>query len=443
MRNEANNSHASSGDLARTPHEMIVRYREVRAATERLCAPLATEDYVPQSMPDASPAKWHLAHTSWFFETFLVKPSRPDGLGVSPGQYAYLFNSYYNALGERIERSKRGLLTRPTVAEVYHYRSAVDEHVMALLEGASGESWPELAVLMELGLNHEQQHQELILTDLKHLLATNPMRPAYRESIPASEAGSGPSRWIERSGGVAEIGFDGEGFAFDNESPRHKVYVQPHGLASRVVTNGEYLAFIADGGYDRPEFWLSDGWAARQAKGWVAPLYWERDEEGAWQVVTLSGLGRLVECEPVCHVSFYEADAFARWSGARLPSEAEWELAAEGVPILGNFLESEQFHPRPLPPGARSDGSTPLQLFGDVWEWTRSPYSPYPGYKPVAGALGEYHGNFMCNQMVLRGGSCATPRSHVRPTYRNFFPPDVRWQFSGIRLAQDATSPES
>jgi ergothioneine biosynthesis protein EgtB len=417
---------------------MLGRYRDVRATTERLCDPLATEDFVPQSMPDASPVKWHLAHTSWFFETFLLKPSRPDGQGVSPGSYAYLFNSYYNALGERMARPKRGLLTRPTVAEVYRNRSEVDDHMIALMERADEEAWRTLAPLVELGLNHEQQHQELIVTDVKHLFAANPMRPAYREDIPASDTGTTPAGWVERPGGLEEIGFAGTGFAFDNESPRHKTFVEPHRLASRLVTNGEYLAFMADGGYDRPEFWLSDGWSARQVQAWTAPLYWERVDDDSWRVMTLSGVRDLDENEPVCHVSFYEADAYARWAGARLPSESEWELAAAGAPVLGNFLESEQFHPRPLSSGATCDGATPLQLFGDVWEWTRSPYSPYPGYAPAEGALGEYNGKFMCNQMVLRGGSCATPKSHIRASYRNFFPPDARWQFSGIRLAEDS-----
>jgi ergothioneine biosynthesis protein EgtB len=411
------------------------RYREVRATTERLCAPLEAEDYVPQSMPDASPVKWHLAHTTWFFETFLI---RPDGLGLSPASYGYLFNSYYNALGERIARPSRGLLTRPTVAEVDHYRSVVDEHVGSLLETADDETFARVAPLLEIGLNHEQQHQELILTDLKHLFGANPLRPSFREYVPLPAPESPPARWVGFEGGLCWVGFEGPGFAFDNELPRHRQYVQPYRLASRLVTNAEYLEFIADDGYDRPEFWLSDGWSARQVQGWTAPLYWEKTPDGTWRQFTLSGMRALVGSEPVCHVSYYEADAFARWSGARLPTEAEWELAASAAPVLGNFAESEQYHPRPLPPGAPNDGPTSSQLFGDVWEWTRSPYTPYPGYQPAEGALGEYNGKFMCNQMVLRGGSCASPRSHLRATYRNFFPPDARWQFSGIRLAQDA-----
>lgn len=413
-------------------HDLAARFREVRATTESLCAPLETEDYVVQSMPDASPAKWHLAHTGWFFETFILAPES-NGRGVAPGEYAYLFNSYYNALGERIARGRRGLLSRPTVAEVYRYRAQVDEGITALLESADDAALQRLAPLMVLGLNHEQQHQELILTDLKHLFAANPVRPAYRGRVPDLTADEPPpTRWLDYGGGLGEIGFDGADFAFDNESPRHKVYTAPYRLAGRLVTNGEYLRFVEDRGYERPEFWLSDGWNACQTQGWTSPLYWEKGED-SWRLMTLSGVRELTVGEPVCHVSFYEADAFARWSDARLPTEAEWELAATDVPALGNFLESDHYHPRPL-----SAAATGLQqVFGDVWEWTASPYTPYPGYRPAAGALGEYNGKFMCNQMVLRGGSCATPRSHIRPTYRNFFPPDARWQFSGIRLAKD------
>ena len=416
--------------------DLALRFREVRATTERLCAPLETEDYVPQSMPDASPAKWHLGHTSWFFETFVLKPAL-DGRGVAPGGYAYLFNSYYNALGDRIARPKRGLLTRPTVAEVYQYRAAVDEQILAWLDGADPADLERLGPLVELGLHHEQQHQELTLTDLKHLFGAGPLRPSYRDRVPGPSGAAPPLRWVEFAGGLREVGHDGEGFAFDNESPRHRVFVEPYRLASRLVTNGEYLAFVDDGGYERPEFWLSDGWYARQAQGWSAPLYWEK-RGGAWEVFSLSGVHGLVDSEPVCHVSFYEADAYARWAGARLPTEFEWELAAEGVEPLGNFLDGEQYHPRALSATAPEPGGSPRQLFGDVWEWTRSPYSPYPGYTPASGPLGEYNGKFMCNQMVLRGGSCATPASHVRPTYRNFFPPDARWQFTGVRTASDA-----
>ena len=398
-----------------------------------LCAPLEVEDYVVQSMPDASPVKWHLAHTSWFFETFVLKPAGVD-LEAIPSQYGYLFNSYYNTIGERIARPDRGLLSRPTVAEVCRFRAAIDDAMRALLDRADDAWLRRLGPMIELGLHHEQQHQELILTDLKHAFGRNPLRPIYRDiELPGAEA-PGPIRWLDYPAGLRRIGHDGPGFAFDNESPRHRVFVVAFRLADRLVTNGEYRAFIEDGGYERPEFWLSDGWNARNTQRWTAPLYWERSADG-WRMLTLAGMRDLDEAEPVCHVSYYEADAFARWSGARLPSEAEWEVAAEGRPVEGNFLEDERFHPAPL--AASGATGSPSQLFGDVWEWTRSPYSPYPGYQPAAGALGEYNGKFMCNQMVLRGGSCATPASHIRSTYRNFFPPDARWQFSGIRLARD------
>jgi ergothioneine biosynthesis protein EgtB len=431
---ELDSPDAEGGELA--SEELLAQYRLVRSTTVRLCDPLETEDYVVQSMPDASPVKWHLAHTSWFFETFVIKPAH-DGRGVSPGEYAFLFNSYYNALGERIARNHRGLLSRPTVAEVLRYRSAVDRALVSLLESSDTATVRRLAPLVVLGCHHEQQHQELILTDLKHLFGSNPVCPAYREWVPTPVSAVPALRWLGCPGGLAEVGHDGPSFAFDNESPRHTVYDPPYLLADRPVTNREYLGFIDDGGYDRPEFWLSDGWAARQSQGWTAPLYWRKAAGERWNVFSLSGENPLVESEPVCHVSYYEADAFARWAGARLPGESEWERAAEGLPVLGNFLDSEQYHPRPFAAGPSSVSPTPHQFFGDVWEWTRSPYVPYPGYRPASGALGEYNSKFMCNQMVLRGGSCATPRTHIRRTYRNFFPPDARWQFAGIRLALD------
>jgi len=417
-------------------HDLAARFREVRATTEMLCSPLETEDYVAQSMPDASPAKWHLAHSSWFFETFVLKPASADH-AVSPGSYAYLFNSYYNALGERIARGNRGLLSRPTVAEVYEYRRRVDEQTLGLLDAADEPALRRLVPLMVLGLNHEQQHQELILTDVKHLFGSNPVKPAYRSRVTPPSPSAPAVSWVSYPGGLAMIGFDGEGFAFDNETPRHREFTEPFALGSRLVTNAEYLAFIDDHGYDRPEFWLSDGWNARQAQGWTSPLYWEKIL-GGWQTMSLAGVHALDPSEPVCHVSYYEADAYARWAGARLATEAEWETAATAVPISGNFQDEGTYHPRPAAPARGRDSSTVLQLFGDVWEWTASPYTPYPGYRPASGALGEYNGKFMCNQMVLRGGSCATPRSHVRATYRNFFPPEARWQFSGIRLASDS-----
>ncbi len=415
------------------------RYREVRRTTERLCEPLAAEDFVVQSMPDASPAKWHLAHTSWFFETFVLAEGLSGYRPFHP-QFGYLFNSYYNAVGERVPRARRGLLTRPTVEEVYRYRAHVDEAVARFLGGADSEALGRLGPILELGLNHEQQHQELLLTDVKHLFGGNPLRPAYRElperGAEASSALRAPRsapEWVSFSAGLRWLGHDGAGFAFDNESPRHRVHVAAFRLAARPVSCGEFLEFVEAGGYRRPDLWLSDGWNAVCLHHWEAPLYWER-QGNAWQVFTLAGTRPLDPAGPVCHVSYYEADAFARWAGARLPTEAEWETASEGCPLEGNLMEDDRLHPAPAPP---SDMGL-SQMFGDVWEWTASPYVPYPGFRPAAGALGEYNGKFMCNQMVLRGGSCATPRSHLRPTYRNFFPPEARWQFTGFRLARDA-----
>ena len=399
------------------------RYEAVREATTALSAPLAAEDMAVQPMPDASPTKWHLAHTTWFFETFILKGTtnyRP----FHP-QFGVLFNSYYNTLGPQWYRPHRGLLTRPTVAEILEYRAHVDAGMARLLEsGASPEA------VVELGLNHEQQHQELMLTDVKYLLSQNPLRPIYVADgrVPQVRTAA-PRSWIDGTPGIQAIGYDGPGFAFDNEYPRHDELIRPFRIANRLVTNAEYLAFIADGGYRRAELWLADGWAAARERGWEAPLYWV-EQEGAWWSYTLTGFRPIDEAEPVCHVSFYEADAFARWSGARLPTEAEWEVTARDRPASGNFVEGRRFHPVP--------GDGKAQFFGDVWEWTASPYLAYPGYRPVEGALGEYNAKFMVNQFVLRGGSCATPASHIRATYRNFFPPDARWQFSGVRLARDA-----
>ena len=419
---------ASLGDRAR---ELARRYRDVRAVTESLAAPLSPEDCTVQSMPDASPVKWHLAHTSWFFETFVLeagiggyRPFRPE--------FRVLFNSYYNSVGAQHTRSQRGMLSRPALEEVRAYRVHVDQHMLDLLEQGGG-----LALLdtIELGLHHEQQHQELVLTDLKHMLSLNPLRPVYREAPQPSFAEPPPLRWHGHPGGVAWIGHDGGSFAFDNEGPRHRALVEPFRLGSRLVTNGEFRSFMADGGYERPELWLSDGWDAARTHRWRAPLYWW-EEGGAWHTLTLSGPRPVRADEPVCHVSFYEADAFARWARGRLPSEVEWEIFAARAAVDGNVLEAGVLHPRPW---AESGGDAPGQLFGDVWEWTSSPYVPYPRYQPPPGALGEYNGKFMVNQFVLRGGSCATPRSHLRASYRNFFPPHARWQFSGIRLARDGT----
>ncbi len=408
---------------AANPQALAARYREVRRLSERLCEPLQVEDYGLQSMPDCSPPKWHLAHTTWFFETFVLADHEPNFQPHHP-QFRTLFNSYYEAVGDRWPRPARGLLSRPTVAEVYAYRRAVDERMARVLERAASA----VAPLVELGLNHEQQHQELLLTDLKHAFGSNPLHPAYMPPGLAAPAAATPQRWEAHEAGVRSIGFTGAGFAFDNESPRHRTFVESFEIAARPVTAGEFLAFVEDGGYDRPTLWLSDGWAARQRNGWTAPLYWERTADG-WSIFTLRGARPLDPTEPVCHVSYYEADAFARWAGARLPTEAEWEIAVRGRDVGGSFLDSGRFHPAPDTGGG--------QFFGDVWEWTASPYTAYPGYRPAAGALGEYNGKFMCNQLVLRGGSCVTPAGHVRPTYRNFFPPDARWQFSGIRLARN------
>jgi len=420
------------GALSKEVAAPAAAYRRVRRCTEVLCEPLVTEDYVIQSMPDASPVKWHLAHTSWFFETFVLLPGSPGYKPFHP-QFGSLFNSYYNAVGPRWPRAARGLLSRPTVTEVHDYRAHVDEAMDAFLGLGDGERWRSSADVLVLGLHHEQQHQELILTDLKHAFSGNPLRPVYRQASPQSEP-QARLDWVDFLEGLTGIGHEGKGFAFDNESPHHRVFLNGFRLASRLVTNEEYLNFMKDGGYDWPELWLSDGWTVRQDRDWRAPLYWE-EQDGAWVMMTLSGLRPVDPKEPVCHVSLYEADAFARWASARLPSEAEWESAASSVTLGGHFLESSRFHPSG---GVADDDRGPLfQMFGDVWQWTASPYIGYPGYEPAPGALGEYNGKFMCNQMVLRGASCATPRSHVRRTYRNFFPPDARWQFTGIRLAQD------
>jgi len=393
----------------------------VRAATIALVEPLSGEDMTAQSMPEASPTKWHLAHTSWFFETFVLAE-----LGVPPYQpaYARLFNSYYNTVGPQHARPQRGLLTRPSLDEVLRYRLYVDDALAHALPGLT----PELQARVTLGIQHEQQHQELILTDILHLLAQNPLQPAYRRPAPSDlslqSVRTAGDLWREHPGGVVEIGAADTGFSFDNEGPRHRALLQPFALATRPVSNGEWLTFIADDGYTRPELWLSDGWDVVQRRGWTAPLYWSDDHRTRF---TLRGPLPIDPAAPVCHVSFYEADAYARWAGHRLPSEQEWEAIAQTHAVTGNFVESCCLDPIPQ----RS-----ANLFGDIWVWTASPYVAYPGFRPAAGALGEYNGKFMCNQIVLRGGSCATPRSHIRASYRNFFPPDARWQFSGVRLAR-------
>ena len=406
------------------------RFRQTRGMTETLCAPLAVEDFVVQSMTDVSPTRWHLAHTAWFFDTFVLARWERDYQPVRP-EYRYLFNSYYDAVGKQFPRSRRGLLTRPTVAEVFLYRHAVGERVLGLLERAEEEK--ELARVVELGIHHEQQHQELILSDIKHVFSCNPLFPVYRDAQPPSDdARPGIKRQLPFGGDVVEIGHSGPEFAFDNERPRHKVYLQPYRLHDRLVTNGQYREFIEDGGYRRAELWLSLGWATVGEQQWTAPLYWfERD--GAWFEFTLSGLRPLRAEEPVCHLSYFEADAFARWAGARLPTEAEWEHTATHGPESGSFLESGRYHPA----AKSADDDGVKQMYGELWQWTASPYTGYPGYRAPPGAMGEYNGKFMCNQYVLRGGSCVTPAEHVRPTYRNFYPPQSRWLFSGLRLAGD------
>ena len=411
--------------------DMLRRYEQVRTFTESLCDGLAAEDQVVQSMPDVSPTKWHLAHTTWFFETFVVSP-RQRGYEPLNAEYAFLFNSYYVHAGERHCRAQRGYISRPTVAEVLAYRRHVDEAVRQLIASSRDDELSELAPVLELGLHHEQQHQELLVTDIKHVFSVNPLRPAFRDIAVPQSADPGALQWVKHGGGLVEIGHRGEGFAYDNESPRHREWLEPFALADRLVTNGEYIDFIEDGGYRRAGLWLSMGWAHVTEHEWTEPFYWER-RAGRWWSYTLGGMREIDPHEPVTHLSYFEADAYARWAGARLPTEAEWETAATDLPIVGNFVERSRFHPAAAPAG-----SGLRQMFGDVWEWTRSQYSPYPGYVPAAGALGEYNGKFMCNQFVLRGGSCATSSTHIRPTYRNFFPPEATWQFTGVRLARDA-----
>ena len=398
------------------------RYQEIRRKSLELTQPYSAEDQMLQSMPDTSPAKWHLAHTTWFFETFILAAHVPAYKSFDK-RYKYLFNSYYKQLGSHPYRGARGLMSRPSLNEIHAYRSHVDE-AMRHLEFANEDT----AALVELGLNHEQQHQELILTDIKHALWSMPLRPG-RVNKPRVVTPDAPLQWIYFEGGIHKIGHSGTGFAFDNEGPRHEALLRLFRLASRLVTNAEYLQFINDGGYRRPELWLSDGWDTVCSQGWQSPLYWEEDDGRRFEF-TLAGMTELDPHGPVCHVSYYEADAYARWSGARLPREEEWEVAAAQNPSSGTLLEAGHLHPDP------ARGSGLQQVFGDVWEWTSSAYTAYPGFQPAEGLIGEYNGKFMCNQFVLRRGSCATPSSHIRATYRNFFPPHARWQFTGIRLAK-------
>ncbi len=423
------------------------RFAQVRSQTGLLARPLSAEDCQLQSMPDASPAKWHLAHVTWFFETFVLERFEKN-FRPFDASFRVLFNSYYNGVGDKHPRPQRGLISRPALQQVLAYRAQVDERVQALLAHMAGSASPaerqEVLDLVTLGLHHEQQHQELLLTDIKHALSFNPARPAYAQHWPLAGISPQPLRWMAFAGGLLEHGFDAAAdgpFAFDNETPRHKVYVAPFDIGSRLVTNGEMMAFMADGGYQRPELWLSMGWDWVQARQAAMPLYWQAPDApgGAHRNFTLQGLVEVDPHTPVCHLSYFEADAYARWAGARLPTEFEWELAARSVPAPqgqraeGNFVESGAYHPIPL---QQRGAGHPAQMFGDVWEWTQSNYNPYPGYKPWEGLVGEYNGKFMCNQFVLRGGSCATPQTHVRASYRNFFPPEAQWQFSGLRLAR-------
>ncbi|HEY3947558.1 ergothioneine biosynthesis protein EgtB [Phenylobacterium sp.] len=408
---------------------LLHRYRAVRQATEALTRSLTPEDQLAQSMPDASPTKWHLAHVTWFWETFLLVPHLAGYKPFDP-RFHYLFNSYYEALGERQPRPQRGLLTRPSLDDVIAYRA----HVDAAMSGLLADGAPALTELIDLGLAHEEQHQELILMDILHLFAQSPLTPAYappRNLTPAPAPE--PLKFVRFDGGLVPIGHEGPGFAFDNESPRHKVWLEPFELADRLVTNGEWMGFMADGGYRRAELWLSEGWARVQAEGCDAPLYWREDGQGGWADMGLHGLRPIDPAAPVSHVSFYEAEAYAAWAGARLPTEAEWEHAAAGMAVAGNFLGSGRLAPAAPPPGTGL-----RQMFGDVWAWTRSAYAPYPGFRPAAGAVGEYNGKFMAGQFVLRGGACVTPSGHTRASYRNFFYPQQRWMFSGVRLARDA-----
>jgi ergothioneine biosynthesis protein EgtB len=410
---------------------VLADYARVRGFSEILTEPLSAEDMTVQSMADASPTKWHLAHTSWFFETFILKSLNP-AYRPFDAAYEYLFNSYYNGIGAQFHRPSRGVLSRPTVDEIFSYRAHVDEAMRIFIATAPETTLRSARPLIELGLNHEQQHQELIVTDLKHAMSFNPLYPAIYAPQVAETSEAAELTWIAFDGGIRDIGWRGNGFAFDNEGPVHDVLLRPFRLASRPVTNGEFAAFIADGGYTSPRLWLSDGWSTVQREGWDKPIYWtERD--GAWHEYTLGGLKPVDLAAPASHISFYEANAYAEWAGARLPSEFEWEVASHDATPDGHFAAAGLFQPR-----AATRGPGLRQMFGDVWEWTQSSYAPYPGFKADADVVGEYNGKFMVNQLVLRGGSCATPAGHIRASYRNFFYPHHRWQFSGLRLAEDA-----
>lgn len=413
--------------------KLLEHYRAVRQQTLRLCQPLATEDYIPQPVVDVSPPRWHLAHTTWFFETFILSQHLP-GYRLFHETYPFLFNSYYNTFGDKWERALRGALSRPTVQEVMDFRAAIDGAMLEFLQDCDDQAYGQIQPLVELGLQHEQQHQELLVTDLKWILLQNPLRPIYQEGELPQPLEPAQPKWLSIDDGLYEIGFQGEGFAFDNERERHKVYLRPFRIRNTTITNGEYLEFMQDGGYEEFRHWLGEGWELVQQQGWNSPMYWVQEDE-QWHEATLRGVRPLDLNAPVTHISFYEAEAFASWAGKRLLTEAEWEVAHQQhgtTAEAGNFVDDSAFHP--VVPKA---GEGLRQMLGNCWEWTQSAYLPYPGYRQEEGALGEYNGKFMVNQMVLRGGSCATPRSHIRPTYRNFFHPDKRWQFSGIRLAED------
>lgn len=416
-----------------TISDRLARFSRIRRFSGKQVAQLSVEDMGLQAMDDASPPKWHLAHTTWFFETFILENFEPEFKPFNP-LFRHLFNSYYETVGTFYPRSQRGLLSRPSVTEVFEYRENVERRLQQLATQCDAQTWQQLEPLILLGTHHEQQHQELLFTDTLYNFSQNPLWPAYRPEQPGTK---GPLtavnelNFIEFEGGLYEMGADGSTFGFDNEFPVHSVYLRPYRLANRLITNDEYRQFIDDGGYQNAALWLSDGWATIQQQQWQQPIYWQRNDDG-WQEFSLQGLRPLDPLAPVCHLSYFEADAFATWAGKRLPTEAEWEKAAANQPIVGNLLDSDQL--KPLPCAAKNGMQ---QLYGDVWEWTSSPYSPYPGYKPPAGPVGEYNGKFMCNQMVLRGGSCVTPADHIRATYRNFFPADARWQFSGLRLADE------
>jgi ergothioneine biosynthesis protein EgtB len=413
-----------------TKQRQIERFSAIRDFSNFLVEPLEIEDFVIQAIENTSPTKWHLAHVSWFYETFVLEKAIPDYESLHP-QYSYIFNSYYLQTGKPHTRSKRGLLSRPTVSEVFDYRNYVNEQILNFLDGATEDQLAEFGPVIEIGNHHEQQHQELILTDLKYMFAQNPLYPVYRELDLSGGENPGALNWLSFEEGIYEIGNTGDEYTYDNEHPRHRKFLEPYKITDRLITNAEFMEFMDDGGYERSELWLDDGWATVNKRDWNSPLYW-KNRDGDWYYFTLGGLKKVNPNEPVTHVSYYEADAFARWAGARLPSEEEWEVAAGNNSYTGNFVEQEHYHPRPL----QENGHGLKQIYGDVWEWTMSSYEPYPGYDPLPGALGEYNGKFMCSQYVLRGGSCATSETHIRKTYRNFFYPDARWQFNGIRLAR-------